>query len=96
MRAVQKTSTNQLHLEEHQRSTMCPVLTMLHLTQLQLHHIVLETFDSDLYAGDKHTALLMILTPQKMKFLHLAADHKYSITDLILGHQIPDTTLMSM
>ena len=37
-----------------------------------------------------------MLTPQKMKFLHLTADHKYSITDLILKHQIQDTTLTSM
>ena len=38
----------------------------------------------------------MMLIPQKMKFFYLTADHKYSITYLILKHQIQDTTLISM
>ena len=96
MTAVQKTSTYLLHLEEPQRSTMCPVSRMPHLIQLQLHHAVLKNIASDLYAGDHHTALLMMLTPQKMKLLHLTSVHKYNITDPTLEHQLPSTLLVPM
>ena len=93
MKAVQNITMYPLHLEEHWRFTTFPALRMPLLTQFQLHHAVPDNLASDLYAGGWNTAPLMIMIPHKMKFLCLAAHHKYSTLHLTQDHHLPSTPL---
>ena len=64
---------------------MFPPLRTSLLTQFQLHHAVPENLASDLYAEDWHTAPLMMMTPQKMKFLCLIHENYLPSTILMLN-----------
>ena len=66
------------------------------LIQFQLHHAVPENCASNLYAEDWHTAPLMMMTPQKMRFLPLTVHHKCSTMHMIHDHYLPSTPLMPL